>query len=110
MPETLAKYEMHGDLCKVLIHPLRLYIMDSLRENEKSVADLLNGLEVSKANISQHLAILKSHGIISSRRDGQNIYYRLEQPKIVEAIDMIHQILIGILNTETDKLAKLTDK
>jgi ArsR family transcriptional regulator len=110
MQDTLSKYELHGELCKVLIHPLRLYIMDALRSEEKSVGELLEGLEVSKANISQHLAILKNHGIISARREGQNIYYKLVQPKIIGAIDTIHEILIGILNTEKSKLDKLTEK
>jgi ArsR family transcriptional regulator len=109
MSDILNKYELHGELCKVLIHPLRLYIMDALRRGEKSVGELLEGLNVSKANISQHLAILKSHGIISARREGQNIFYKLEQPKIIEAMDTVHQILIGILNSEKSKLDKLTE-
>ena len=109
MSDILNKYELHGELYKVLIHPLRLYIMDALRQGEKSVGELLIGLEVSKANISQHLTILKSHGIISARRDGQNIYYKLEQPKIIDAMDTVHEILIGVLNNEKSKLDKLTE-
>jgi DNA-binding transcriptional ArsR family regulator len=87
-------YELHCEVCKVLHHPVRLAVLHALGEGEKSVAELLNGLNVSKANLSQHVKILKSRGIVSARREGQNVFYSLKYPKILRALELMHEVLL----------------
>ena len=58
-----------------------------------SVTGLIEKTKLSQANISQHLSIMKSKGIVISDRKGKNIYYRLTNPKIIKAFDIIREVL-----------------
>lgn len=87
-------YELHCEVCKVLHHPVRLAVLHALGGGEKSAADLLKGLDVSKANLSQHMKTLKSRGIVSARREGQNVFYSLKYPKILRALELMHEVLL----------------
>ena len=86
-------YRLHAEMCKVFSNSTRLEILNLLRDVELSVTELINKTGLSQANISQHLAIMKSKGIVASRRRGKNIYYSLENPKIIKAFDIIREIL-----------------
>ena len=68
-------YFLHSDVCKTLANPKRQEILDSLRQKEMTVNELVEKTGISQANLSQHLAILRSKGIVGSRRDGVNVYY-----------------------------------
>jgi ArsR family transcriptional regulator len=87
-------YELHCEVCKALHHPVRLAVLHALGEGEKSAAELLDGLDVSKANLSQHMKTLKSRGIVSARREGQNVFYSLKYPKILRALELLHEVLL----------------
>mgnify|MGYP001615122991 FL=1 len=86
-------YELHAEMCKVFSNPIRLEILNLLRDNEMSVTELIQKTNLSQANISQHLAIMKYKGIVTSRRNGKNIHYKLTNPKIITAFDIIREIL-----------------
>ena len=86
-------YKIHAELCKVFSNPTRLEILNLLRDKEMSVTKLIEKTRLSQANISQHLSIMKSKGIVISDRKGKNIYYRLTNPKIVKAFDIIREVL-----------------
>lgn len=87
-------YKTHAEMCKVLSNPIRLEILHLLRYDELSVTELIKKSKLSQANISQHLSIMKAKGVVVSTRDGKNIYYRLANPKIVMAFDIIRDALI----------------
>ena len=86
-------YNLHAEMCKVFSNPIRLEILDLLRDKKMSVTELINKSKLTQANISQHLSIMKSKGIVLSERNGKNIYYRLSNPKIIKAFDIIKEIL-----------------
>jgi len=86
-------YKIHAELCKVFSNPTRLEILNLLRDKEMSVTGLIEKTKLSQANISQHLSIMKSKGIVISDRKGKNIYYRLTNPKIIKAFDIIREVL-----------------
>lgn len=86
-------YEVHAEMCKVFSNPIRLEILNILRDREYSVQELTRKTRWSQVNISQHLAIMKAKGIVSSRREGKNVRYRLANPKIIKAFDIIREIL-----------------
>jgi|SRR3989338_7066920 len=86
-------YEIHAEMCKVFSNPTRLEILNLLRDKELSVTELVEKTKLSQANISQHLSIMKSKGIVISGRKGKNIYYQLTTPKIIKAFDIIREIL-----------------
>ena len=71
----------------------RLEIINDLRDKECSVTDLIESTRLSQANVSQHLSIMKAKGIVISSRKGKNVYYRLANPKIIRAFDIIREVL-----------------
>ena len=86
-------YKLHAEMCKVFSNPIRLEILNLLRDREMSVTEIINKSKLSQANISQHLSIMKSKGIVMSERNGKNIYYKLSNPKITKAFDIIKEVL-----------------
>mgnify|MGYP001583356455 FL=1 len=86
-------YGLHAEMCKVFSNSIRLEILNLLRDKNMSVTELINKSKLTQANISQHLSIMKSKGIVLSERNGKNIYYRLSNPKIIMAFDIIKEVL-----------------
>lgn len=86
-------YRLHADLCRVLTDPKRLMLLDVLRTGERSVGDLADTLGISLPNASQHLAVLRAAGLVAGRRTGTTVTYRLAEPEIVAACDVIHRIV-----------------
>jgi ArsR family transcriptional regulator, virulence genes transcriptional regulator len=97
-------FEMQCEICKALGHPLRLAIVDRLDNQETSASDLISELQISKANLSKHMALLSHGGIVESRRDGRQIFYRLTDPEIHKACAIMRAILYRRLK-EGEKLA-----
>ena len=62
--KDMTLYEMQADICYALSHPIRLYILDLVASKEMSSSELLEELEIPKANLSQHLSVLKEAGIL----------------------------------------------
>jgi len=92
-------YKLHASICHTLANPKRLEIIDKLRARELSVTALAEALEISQANLSQHLAIMRQRGIVTSRREGLKVFYKLSNPKIVKACDLMRQVLLEHLET-----------
>ncbi len=97
-------YEMHAEICKIFTSPKRLEIIDLLKTGEKSVNDLSTTIGIRQSNVSQHLAKLREKGVIAPRRDGNVIYYKITNPKILEACRLMREVLLENLN-ESGKLA-----
>ncbi len=86
-------FKLQADICKTLADPKRLMLLHELREGERSVGQLVSNLGVPQANVSRHLAILREHGLVLTRREGTSIYYRLASPKIAEACNLVREVL-----------------
>lgn len=86
-------YQLHARILKTLAHPKRLMILDSLHSGEMSVSEMTERLDLPQANISQHLAALRSEDLVASRREGNTVFYSLADPKIVQACDIFHEFL-----------------
>jgi DNA-binding transcriptional ArsR family regulator len=87
-------YRRKAELCKTFSDPKRLMIISELRDREKSVNELVAALQVPQAVVSRHLAVLLNRGVVVTRREGVNIFYRLTDTKIIEACDIVHEILL----------------
>lgn len=94
-------YQLHASVCKGLADPKRLLILNGLRDGERSVTDLVDELDIPQANVSQHLAVLRDRGLVTGRRDGQWVYYSLTSTKIVEAMDLLREVMSEQLGTAT---------
>ena len=71
---------------QALAHPKRIHIVETLRKGELPVGEILKKVGVGPANLSQHLAVLRSRRLLQTRRDGNLIYYRLRDPLLVEVL------------------------
>lgn len=100
-------YDLQAEICSALASPVRLHILDLLAEGEKTASDLLEVLEIPKANLSQHLAVLKDAGIIHSRKEGLYQYMNLSIPKIKEACALVRSVLIEKIAIEEKHNAEL---
>jgi ArsR family transcriptional regulator len=98
-------FEMHAEICKVFTSPTRLEIISLLRDGEKTVNELTELTGVPQANISQHLTVLRQNNVVTTRREGANIYYKIANPKILQACDLMREVLLEKLE-ENEKLAK----
>ncbi len=77
---------------KAMSHPLRLKILCTLGEDEVSVQDIVDNVGTSQSNISQHLAILRDKGILTSRKDANRVYYRVGDPRTLRLICMMRDL------------------
>ncbi|MCH8067976.1 MAG: winged helix-turn-helix transcriptional regulator [Candidatus Marinimicrobia bacterium] len=87
-------YEMHANVCAALGNAKRIQIIDLLQAGEKTAGTLVNEMGISKANLSQHLQVMKSKGLLLSRREGVSIFYRISNPKIVAACQLMRAVLL----------------
>ncbi len=95
-------YELHASVCQTLSNPKRLEIIDRLRSGEMSVTGLAEVTGIRQVNLSQHLALMREKGIVIGRREGINVYYRLSNPKITQACDLMRQVLLERLEAAGD--------
>ncbi len=88
-------YERQAELCKAFANPTRLHLLDLLSQKEWSCTDLQGALAISKANLSQHIAVLKGAGVVVSRREGKKIYCSLAIPEVEQACQILRRVLIA---------------
>jgi len=89
----LELFRLQAEVCKTMADVKRLMIIHELRDGEKSVSQLIAELGLPQANVSQHLAILRERGIVSTRREGTSIYYSMASPKIGQACDLVQEVI-----------------
>lgn len=103
-------FQLHAEICKTLSNSTRLMILNFLRDGEKSVSELARLVGARQANISQHLAVLRQRGIVTTRKQGANIYYGVANPKIIRACDMIREVLLEQLARAKELTQKYAEK
>ncbi len=95
-------YNMQAQISKTLANPIRLAILHTLRDGEKSVNELVDILGISQSNLSQHLALMGQVDILRTRRQGTNVFHRVTNPKINRACDTIREVLIDQLQQKKE--------
>jgi len=91
MAPTAAE-NLQVQIFKSLTHPVRISILDILRDGEHCVCHLEAYLGFRQSYISQQLSVLREAGLIQDRRDGWNIFYRVVEPRIYEVLDAVRRI------------------
>ena len=87
-------FKLQADVCKIFANDKRLEIINLLKDKEMSNGDIMRKTGLSKVNISQHMNILKSKGVIRSRREGQQLFYSISNPKIIQACNLMREVLV----------------
>ena len=93
--DMVAAAELASDLLKSLSNRYRLLIVCQLIESERSVGDLARFLDIRDSTVSQHLALLRKDGIVTTRRDGQTIYYSISSPSAREVLQTLYRVYCG---------------
>jgi ArsR family transcriptional regulator, virulence genes transcriptional regulator len=91
-PFNKITYQRNAAVYKVLAHPVRLEILNILKVNDRTVEELLSVVPISKANMSQHLALLRYAGVVKTRKDGLNVIYKIVDPRIVEPCAVMREL------------------
>jgi ArsR family transcriptional regulator, virulence genes transcriptional regulator len=89
---TDADRQRFAAVGRALADPKRLCVLESLADGELSVGELSVQVRCQVPNMSQHLAVLRSAGLVETRRDGSTIYYRLTDTRVLEAYRLIQTI------------------
>ena len=96
MIDTKASLEIDRErsaaVARALGDPKRLCVLESLAGGEASVGELAMRVACQVPNMSQHLAVLRSAGLVTARRDGNTVYYRLSDPRVLEAYNLLQSI------------------
>ena len=96
-------YEIKANLFKALAHPMRIRVLEILsleRENATPVRDLLDLTGLEASHLSQHLAVLKRHHVVSATRTGNAVYYRLTDPAIADLLVTARKFLTSTLGEQ----------
>ena len=89
MPDRLRQFK--AEFFQALAHPTRIAIIEQLREGELSAGVLTERLGVEQANASQHLAVLREKNIVVARKAGNQVFYSVRHPLIVEVLDVMRR-------------------
>ena len=100
MRQELSNFK--AEFFRALAHPLRISILDALREGELTVNEISQRFAVEPANASQQLAVLRNRNIVVTRKEGTNVYYSVSDKSIFKLLDAAKEIfshhLIGVKN------------
>ncbi|HEX7018943.1 MAG TPA: metalloregulator ArsR/SmtB family transcription factor [Gemmatimonadaceae bacterium] len=101
-PAVLA---LVADRLKVLAEPARLEILDCLRDHERTVSEIVQRTGLGQANVSRHLQLLHTHGLVSRRKDGQFVFYGLADRRVFELCALVCDSLDEAATSRRDLLA-----
>ncbi len=98
---------LKAEFFRVLGHPARVRILELLREGERSVGDLQTALGLDSSGASQHLGVLRRHGLLEARRNGTSVYYRVKDGRLFQLLEMAREILASNLEGTQALLSEL---
>lgn len=88
--------EVAARALKAISHPLRLKILCVVGPQEVCVQDIVEAVGTSQSNISQHLAILRDKGVLTTRKDANRVYYRVADQRTLQLIVMMREVFCGV--------------
>jgi|tagenome__1003787_1003787.scaffolds.fasta_scaffold20522744_1 DNA-binding transcriptional ArsR family regulator len=108
-PPQPPVYQAKAEFFRILGHPVRVRTLELLRDGERTVGDLQSALGLDSGGTSQHLGVLRKHGVLESRREGTSVYYRMKDPRMLQLLEIARQILTTNLTESQQLLGQLTD-
>jgi len=105
MQSMLREYK--ASIFQALAHPTRIAIVETLRNGEVSARSIQDSLGIEQANLSQHLAILRSRQIVANRKEGNQVFYSLRNKVLLKVLDMMRQYFQANLTDAVQMLAEV---
>jgi ArsR family transcriptional regulator len=88
-----ALFERQAEIAKAVAHPLRMAVLDFLRDGERCVCEIAGHVGSERSNVSRHLAVMVRAGVLGCRKDGLKVYYRLKTPCVAEFLSCVTGVL-----------------
>ena len=85
--------QLEANFCAALSDPSRLLILYALNEGARNVTELSNELSLNQPTTSRHLKVLRERGLVTTIRNGTTITYRLSDPRLIQALDLMRSIM-----------------
>jgi DNA-binding transcriptional ArsR family regulator len=95
-------HELHSRLCAGLADPKRILILYALAEKSLNVTELSETLNLPQPTTSRHLKQLRERGLVTSQREGQSMYYKVTDRRVIEALDLLRSVLADMLSSQAD--------
>ena len=105
MQDALRKFK--AQVFQALAHPTRIAIVEALRDGELPAGRLLELLQVEQANLSQHLAVLRSKQVLVNRKVGNQVFYAVRDPVLIQVLDLLRQYFFSHLSETLAMLGEL---
>jgi DNA-binding transcriptional ArsR family regulator len=105
MTQKLRRFK--AEIFQALAHPTRIAIVEMLQDREMSAGQVIEQLGLEQANISQHLAILRSRQILVNRKEGNQVFYSLRDPVLIEVLDILKRYFYSQLSQATSMLKEI---
>ena len=106
--QTLRRFKAR--IFQALAHPTRIAIVEALREGELPAGKLLEMLDVEQANLSQHLAVLRASQIVVNRKAGNQVYYAVRDPVLLQVLDLLRQYFYSQLHDTLAVLGEMDEE
>ena len=102
MPDSLHRFK--ADIFQGLAHPTRIAIVETLRDGELAAGAIIQHLGLEQANASQHFTVLRTKGIVSTRRAGNQIFYAIRDQSLIAVLDLLKQYFYRQLTETSDMM------
>ena len=96
---------LHSRICQALADPKRVLLLYLLRDGAKCVSELVDSLGVPQSTVSRHLAVLRERDLVQTERQGTSIYYALADQRIIDALDLMREVLAAQVTSNVDALS-----
>ncbi len=84
---------LHANICAGLADPKRIMLLYALAEQPQTVSQLVDGLRMPQPSVSRHLTVLRERGMVTAQRQGPSVLYRLADPRLIQALDLLRAVL-----------------
>lgn len=105
MSQELHRFK--AEIFQALAHPTRIAIVEALRGGERSAGQLIERLGLEQANASQHLSVLRGRQIVTSRKEGNQVFYSLRDPVLIEVLDILKRYFYSQLSQTMSMLKEI---
>jgi len=102
---THSRYEARAQIIKALAHPTRLFMVDELSKGERCVCELTEMVGADVSTVSKHLSVLKTAGIVTDEKRGNQVFYSLRVPCVLRFFDCVGAVMQSLAEEGRDLLA-----
>jgi len=86
-------FEKQAGIAKAIAHPVRVAVLEFVKDGEQCVCDIAEAVGTERSNLSKHLSVMVSAGVLVSRKDGLKVMYSIKTPCVLKFLDCIKEVL-----------------